>query len=340
MAYSNFSTSNYLVSGLLSPRPEPPLTFSAWINLTSAAVTNRRIMEISLNSVPTTALRLLINTSNQLLAQTTISGVQQAATSTTVIGTNTWTHVFGRFYADGSRDCGINGITENTNPTNNYTSGLLSRIGVGGGAGSALGAGSFSSGLLADVAIWTTLLTNDDLKTIASGIKSYNIKTSSLLVNYELNDSPTVDKKGNYNLSLTGSLVNSTSPTTYDFSTNKTKNSLNKTLIFTKNIAYSGATKTQWRFSIDGGSYFYIITDSTGLTNYSNVVSSGLDFVELQFPPVFDVKTSYREFVNGAWMNWIDEISSVASFTSYDRYYELSGITNYKELLKQASEQN
>jgi hypothetical protein len=340
MAYSNFSTSNYLISGLLSPRPEPPLTFSAWINLTSAAVANRRIMEISLDSVPTTALRLLINTSNQLLAQTTISGNQQAATSTTTIGTNTWTHVFGRFYADGSRDCGINGITANTNSTNNYASGFLARIGVGGGAGSSLGAGSFSSGMIADVAIWTTLLTDNDLKAIASGIKSYNVKTNSLLVNYELNDSPTIDKKGNYNLSLTGSLINSSNPTTYNFNTTKTKNSLTKTLTFTKLIAYAGATKTQWRFAIDGGDYFYIITDNTGITNYSNVISSGLNFVEMQFPPVFDVKTSYREFVDGTWLNWIDEISSVASFTSYDKYYELSGITNYKELLKQAKDGN
>ena len=121
-----------------------------------------------------------------------------AETTTGIASINTWNHVAAVFASNSSRSPYLNGGSKDTSTVaqNTVTS---DKIFIGQGLGS-----GYTSGRIADVAIWNAALTDTEIAILALGYSPLTIRPQSLVSYWPLigRTSPEIDLVGGYGLTL------------------------------------------------------------------------------------------------------------------------------------------
>lgn len=202
-----------------------PLTLSIWFNPT---VANGFFFGIT-DTAGGNRWFLRIPGSTELTALATgTGGGTPASTSGANITAGNWYHGCGVFTSSTSRAAYVNGNFKGTDTTAN-TVGSVTNI-VLGGAYVAGGIAPNWNGLLADAAVWSVALTDNEVAALAKGVPAYLIRPAALKIYYPLYGlaSPEPDFSGNAaNSTLAGSPpAGATNPPTTLFTFKSLANSL------------------------------------------------------------------------------------------------------------------
>ncbi len=159
-----------------------PSTFSAWVYMTSRSATNTNILSLG-QSGTTSQGRITVANSGSNYApfinanQPAVANV--TATATTGTNLNTWHHVCGVFESSTSRIIYLDGGNSATNTVSSVPPGLNS-IRIGASFGAAGAPAILFNGRISDTAIWSVVLTIDEITSLSKGFSPKKIRPQSL----------------------------------------------------------------------------------------------------------------------------------------------------------------
>lgn len=153
-----------------------PITLSCWLrpDLTGTL----RIAFSVTHPTLGTALSLGQDASNYLIAEGNYGGTTGTSQSSSTLSTGTWYHVAGIFNGNASRTVYVDGIAGTTNTTA-ITTANYSRptVGTRNRAGTF---GAYFDGKVAECAVWTVALNDDEIVSLARGFRASLIRPLSL----------------------------------------------------------------------------------------------------------------------------------------------------------------
>ena len=171
-----------------------PVTLVAWSYITSIA-SQRHVLQTT-DTTGNNAHGLSVNSSGNVLSESN-AGSSAAATSSTALSANSWNHIAGVFASATSRAAYLNGAGKSTNATS-LTPSSISLVYVG-----VFRAGSSNfnlmQGRIAEAAIWSAALTDDEILALARGVNPRQMRPDTLWGYWPLwgIDSPERDMSGN-----------------------------------------------------------------------------------------------------------------------------------------------
>jgi len=171
MAYEFNGSNQYLSS--THPVSAAPFTMSAWAKLNNSSG-NRGIISIG-NASTNHRYILYMSTSFLLFYVQDSSGYNQI--SYYGISENTWYHCCAVMESSSSRKLYINGINVSSSTL------TMSPVGIDSlyiGAIHSSGVDGFMNGQIADAAVWNAALTEDEIKSLADGMTSDQIRPQNL----------------------------------------------------------------------------------------------------------------------------------------------------------------
>lgn len=165
----SFSSGNYLTNatGLTFP-----LTMSAWCYPTSFT---GKVCPVSVNLDSTTFHILIFDATGHVQAESNAGSTVAAATTAGAASINAWCHAAGTFASATSRAAFLNGGSKATNVTSRSPSGL-NRCQIG------VLSNTFNpfTGSVAEVAIWSAVLSDGEIATLATGVPAWQVRAASL----------------------------------------------------------------------------------------------------------------------------------------------------------------
>jgi hypothetical protein len=193
----NFTSSGDVISFTPTPIINVPLSISAWVNPVATGTT-RAIFGGFGTNIGCLEFRLEIAGNVYLIKQ----GVAAILLSTGAVSNGVWSQV-------AATDSGtaqavyIGGGTPTTgSTTSSYNTVTTYNIGQ-----AFQGATEQWAGLIADIALWSVVLTAGEVKALADGVRPYNIRPKSIIAYWPLDglQSPEPELSGNaFNGTLTG----------------------------------------------------------------------------------------------------------------------------------------
>ena len=186
--------------------PSEPLTVAAWIYLTSTPTTGAMI----LCSVTTNGFNFYPNHSLKLTADHTDTAA--LATGIGTVTLNTWQHVAFSYSSGHDWKLYLNGAVDNSGNNAQSIGGQPYAIGY-----SAHDNNYYFSGNIADVAVWSAILTDSEVASLNRGVRPYMVRQKSLSLYYPLDgiSSPEPDLSSNaYSGTLSGTALASGPPVT------------------------------------------------------------------------------------------------------------------------------
>lgn len=326
MAFSGFSSIDYLITS------HPPVTtnsFSvvAFVRRVVNDVSTQNIMQLFNHSSVAEDLYKLctVETAGQLRVGTLSDGVTDTMVHMTLLNESEWTLVGGIFHANGvDRSVIVNSEIESAAGTHgNLVPASIDRLIVG-LAGDLTGPWF---GSIAELAFYDGVLTDNNVSDLSKGVSPLFVRYNDLISYYPLRDNFNDVIGGRY-LSVVGALQKEVHPCIFsEQNVIKTRDNFLKNLTLELHFSLTGAKETEWEFTV-GGVTFSVLTNYTGRTTYSNVISSGIDFIQIQLPFGHEVVLRTRQRTIQGWQIWSNDVLfSVPYFNSYDRYLELSGLS-------------
>lgn len=163
-----------------SPVTATPLVFGCWVNLATTA-SAQCIMNIAGGSF----MYFLIGHSSFLgkwYIAARNGGSEFYAASTATPSTGTWTHVLGYFDSSTWRGLYINGVQDGTNTTS--AAPTLTKLGIGVRVDGAIPSGfpSYLNGSIAEVGVWDSGLTTDEIASLGKGVSPKHVRPQNLQV--------------------------------------------------------------------------------------------------------------------------------------------------------------
>lgn len=194
------STANYYTTASV-PVGAAPLTLATWFRSTSASA-NQNILVLN---AATDANYFGIGCDGTLVGDPVSAYTNGAGGSTGVLTTtgytaNTWTHACGVFASSISRSVFINGGGKATNTTSSVPA-SLNKVSLGVYRSSAAGSGL--QGSMAEAAIWSAALNDDEVLALAKGVSPARVRPQSLVF-YAPLIRDAVDVRGGRVLTATG----------------------------------------------------------------------------------------------------------------------------------------
>jgi hypothetical protein len=174
--YFNLANSQYLSASIASY--DEPLTIHARVNTDSSAT----VLGVVVLSTNGSALRhqLVITSSTRLanINSVTAGGAGSGANSATAVPLTTWNSIAGELASDTSRTAYRQGVAGGPNTTSRQITFDTLIIGA---IQTATTVGFYFDGRLADIAVWTAVLTDREHNALRRGFKPHRIRPQSLL---------------------------------------------------------------------------------------------------------------------------------------------------------------
>jgi len=205
------NNSNYL-SASSAALPDAPLMISLWFRVTDLSTTNDQVLFNIGKAIGTKGYRIFIDiarTGDLKLAWEVETATESwDIKSISALNENQWYHVAVREIASDARQLWLDGVFQNGNSTDLDPGGLdVTYIGKD---------VSYSdpfAGDISHVALWNTVLTEIDCKSLAAGVSPLRINRGGLVNYWPLNgQSPETDIVGGLHMTVNGSLIRSTNP--------------------------------------------------------------------------------------------------------------------------------
>jgi hypothetical protein len=176
MAYDFVPASSQYISANIGSYDEP-LTIHARVNINNVPTVSLSAIALNTNGAQ---LRHQLNV-QQPDASVAVGSVNAAGTSAaavaTAVPTATWNSIAGVLASDTSRTAYRQGVAGTPNTTSREITFDLMTI----GARIATTVGLYFDGKLADIAMWTAVLTDDEINSLRRGFKPHRIRPQSLL---------------------------------------------------------------------------------------------------------------------------------------------------------------
>jgi len=188
-----------------------PMTFAAWINITTIA-NYPTVIEITNGATRTDFFNLFVDgVSGFAKAEISHSGTTGNAISTLAVGTSAWYHVCSVFASATSRIVYVNGGNSGTDATNITPSGLTLTSMAGDAVGNEF------DGTFAFPAIWNVALSAADVASLATGVHPRLVHPEALVacLNLTGGNSPEPDLVSATSWTLTGSSTVAANPRIY-----------------------------------------------------------------------------------------------------------------------------
>lgn len=324
MAFTSFTAgANYLMTNN-PPITTNPMSIFAFGRRRAGTTAVQNIMQLCQAASPATNVNRILTVANteELRVATVDVGGTSTLTHTTATSGGAWNLLGGIWYDDGfTRDVVINtSVVTGTGVALGQLP-IIDRFSVG-------ISGSATNPWLGDlcqVAVWNVPLTQDDINDLNKGVSPIFVRRDNLVAYYPLTDHFN-DVIGGYNLLQTGTLDTASHVNIFnEQNVVKTKDRINKAVKLDLHFTLTNAIETQWEFTMNGNKA-YITTTRDGTTQFSNVLSSGIDNIKLQLSPGQEVTVRVRQKTAFGWQGWMNEMSVTAPYyNSYDRYLELTG---------------
>lgn len=178
-----------------------PITIAAWVKPESVSL-NHYILSLGVNA-GNSAFNLKIDNDDTVRAQSTLSGASVAAATSTTVTAGTWCHAAAVFASATSRSAYLNGGGKGTNTTSNTPAGI-NRTTLG--CRWDTSRSNFFDGLIAEAAIWSAALADDDIAALAKGVSPLLVRPEVIEAYWPLigNYSPEIDLVGGFSFTLSG----------------------------------------------------------------------------------------------------------------------------------------
>lgn len=180
MAY-DFNGSSQSLQTASTPITGTPLTLSAWVNVDSSKF--HTVFGIG-SGVPGnfSSFRIRVNADYKVVAihANSTASASDGATTTGTVTAGSWNHVLATFTSNTSRAVYLNGTKTNGGTTSVTASGLgIIEIGYITGP---IGTGDlqYMDGKMAELAVWDSVLTDDEILSLARGFTPDQIRPQSL----------------------------------------------------------------------------------------------------------------------------------------------------------------
>jgi hypothetical protein len=173
----DFATSQYY-TGAFIPVTAYPFTMSVWARPRNSL--NRNILTLgSTTGTSRIALRYLNTYAASMLVDN--AGSQTATTTTATSAVNTWAHLSAVFASAANRSVYLDGGGKTTSTTSRPFNAAIDVTGVGVAivSGSVNQAANITS--VAEAAIWSEALTDDEIATLATGIRPSLVRPDKLV---------------------------------------------------------------------------------------------------------------------------------------------------------------
>jgi hypothetical protein len=178
MAYQfNIASSQHL-SSASSPVAGVPITLACWARLDTVATGNRVLISVGEATSPSHRV-VLLNTGTQMSAQSVGSADVRAQSSGGAVAAGTTYHFVALFESTTFRVIYINGVRAASNSSTS-TLNTLNDVLIG-ARRSGTTAGLFMGGMLAEVGIWNTALTDDQIASLSTGMTCEKVSPQSLV---------------------------------------------------------------------------------------------------------------------------------------------------------------
>lgn len=182
-----------------------PLTMACWFNPDNVTATVIA-MSVSANTGSESQRLQLAGAvaGDRVRAQTSGGGSIAQASSASGYSASTWQHAAAIFSADNNRRAYLNGVGGTANTTNISPAGMnQTNIGCVWASGARVG---FMAGLIAEAAIWAAALSDDEIASLATGIRPSLIRPQSLVF-YAPLVREVIDHRDGISLSVSGAVV-------------------------------------------------------------------------------------------------------------------------------------
>jgi hypothetical protein len=183
MAY-DFNGGNQYLSTASAPVTSWPLTMACWFNVVNVTTQHVLMCVGKLNDNERFVLQAAGHLAGDPVATNYIESgnTSYRADSTTGFSANTWTHACAVHTSASSRTAYINGGSggSNTGSATLSNSGINSVL-IGAQSNFLFPATSHTSGLIAEVGIWSAALTADEIASLAKGMSCDKVRPQSLV---------------------------------------------------------------------------------------------------------------------------------------------------------------
>jgi hypothetical protein len=185
MSYSFTAANSRYLSTSSSPLSAIPMTIAAWFYSTSATLRQNICSPNTNNSAADNTLALLefdAAAANDPLRATFRNSTEgsAASASSSAVSINTWNQGVAVFSAQNSRNVYLNRTASGSNSFNFANSTVdFDLVSIGGLLRDT--AANFFSGQIAETAIWSAALTEDEIDSLAKGFKPTRIRPQSLV---------------------------------------------------------------------------------------------------------------------------------------------------------------
>lgn len=208
MSRTFVSASSQFLEAASVPIGSAPLTIACWFN-SNTITANQILVSLGKSTDSTNAFALAIfgAVGGDPVRATTTATTAASADSTAGYSANTWQHACAVFSAANARAAFLNGTNKGTNTTSRTPSGVdVTTVGALNGGGSHT---IFMSGLIAEVAIWSSALTDTEVALLALGYSPILISPQSLAFYAPLIglNSPEIELREGRSLTVTGATV-------------------------------------------------------------------------------------------------------------------------------------
>jgi len=177
MAYDFVPASSQYISANIGSYDEP-LTIHARVNINNVPTVSLSAIALNTNGALLRHQLLVLQPTSQVsIGSVNAAGTNAAATAATAVPTATWNSIAGVLASDTSRTAYRQGVAGTPNTTSRQITFDLMTI----GARIATTVGLYFDGKLADIAVWTAVLTDDELNSLRRGFKPHRIRPQSLL---------------------------------------------------------------------------------------------------------------------------------------------------------------
>lgn len=198
MSIAFASASSQYLSVNSVPATAPPVTFAAWVNLTTTGATHPILGLVSGTSADNRFL-MQVSSGNQLVAQTRDT-TNATSTTTGTLSADTWAHCGAVFAATNSRTAYLNG-TAATTDTNTRTPSAPTDIYI------ARAATVYGNCRIGEAAMWNVALGAADMTALSKGASPLLVRPDALIFYAPMLDqaTPSVDRRGGRSLTWNAS---------------------------------------------------------------------------------------------------------------------------------------
>jgi len=158
-----------------------PFTMACWARVSSTTA-GQAFMSINASS-GSNRHQLSMNATGNVNCLTNLSGVNYTSSTSGAISANTWAHCAGVWASSSSRTAYLNGTAATPNPSDVTPTSLTTTLLAARRDGTI---GLYLNGQLAECCIWSVDLNEDEIKSLANGLRAFQVRPNSILAYWPL----------------------------------------------------------------------------------------------------------------------------------------------------------